>query len=309
MEFRKIIAFGKSSFVISLPKAWLEANKLIKGDVVFLEQEEDKLMLVPKEKNTEKEESTILVNIDNKDLSRIKREIYSGFLNYNSKIVIEGKEVAKYATELTDLIQRLIALEIVEQTSEKIVAKDFLRVEDVSVKDYLRKADIVIRSTLTDLKDPTFTNYQELMDRQLNVKRAYLLLLKIFKAVLKDLSLMKKLDIKSEDLLAFYRYNIALQRISNCLNVIAKNIGKVNAADKKKIQGFIGSLSDNYVKILKAMHLENPDKAYELTGIRDKEVSIINAELKPKTESLKRIGERLVWTYFELHEILHRIYS
>ena len=309
MEFRKIIAFGKSSFVISLPKAWLEANKLVKGDVIFLEQESDKLMLVPKEKDTEREESTITININNKDLSRIKREVYSGFLNYHDKIIIEGNDIPKYAKELTDIIHRLIALEIVEQTSTRIVAKDFLRVNDVSIKDYLRKADMVIRSTLIDLKDPKFKNYKELMDRQLNVKRAYLLLLKILKAVLKDVSLIKKLDIKSEDLLTCYRYNVALQKISNCLKVIADNMRKLNPTEKKVIRGFISTFSDNYVKVLKAMHSGDANKAYNLTFIRDKEITAINTYLKPKNESLKRIGERLVWAYFEMHEILHRVYS
>ena len=43
MEFRKIIAFGKSSFVVSLPKAWMVAHNLVKGDVVYLEEEDDDL--------------------------------------------------------------------------------------------------------------------------------------------------------------------------------------------------------------------------------------------------------------------------
>ena len=35
MEYRKIIEFGKSSYVVSLPKPWLNAKKLKKGDACF----------------------------------------------------------------------------------------------------------------------------------------------------------------------------------------------------------------------------------------------------------------------------------
>jgi phosphate uptake regulator len=34
VEFRRLIGFGKSSFVVSLPKNWIEKNKLVKGDLV-----------------------------------------------------------------------------------------------------------------------------------------------------------------------------------------------------------------------------------------------------------------------------------
>ena len=46
MDFRRIIAFGKSSHVVSLPKSWLNENKLKKGDLVYLEQDFDKLVII-----------------------------------------------------------------------------------------------------------------------------------------------------------------------------------------------------------------------------------------------------------------------
>ena len=41
MEFRKLISFGKTSFVMSLPKGWVVKNKLKKGDLIALEERED----------------------------------------------------------------------------------------------------------------------------------------------------------------------------------------------------------------------------------------------------------------------------
>ena len=54
MEFRKLIKFGKSSFVISLPKKWLEKNKLKKGDLLYVSENENGLSLTSKD-NEKKE--------------------------------------------------------------------------------------------------------------------------------------------------------------------------------------------------------------------------------------------------------------
>ena len=42
MEFRKLMAFGNSSFVVSVPKAWVEKNRLKKGDVLVVDERDRK---------------------------------------------------------------------------------------------------------------------------------------------------------------------------------------------------------------------------------------------------------------------------
>ena len=48
MEYRKLMAFGNSSFIVSVPKAWVEKNRLKKGDVLMVEQKPNELILAPK---------------------------------------------------------------------------------------------------------------------------------------------------------------------------------------------------------------------------------------------------------------------
>ena len=45
MEFRKLISFGKSSYVVSLPKAWVVQQKLKKGDLIAVDEAGPKLIL------------------------------------------------------------------------------------------------------------------------------------------------------------------------------------------------------------------------------------------------------------------------
>jgi antitoxin component of MazEF toxin-antitoxin module len=75
MEFRKLINFGKTSHVVSIPKAWLLKNKLNKGDTVSLQEVDGNLLLSPNTGQAKKEPKEIVINVDNKDKSQIQREL------------------------------------------------------------------------------------------------------------------------------------------------------------------------------------------------------------------------------------------
>ena len=54
MDQRKIIKFGKSSSIISLPRKWLQQNSLSFGDFVFISEMGPNLMIMPDEKKEKK---------------------------------------------------------------------------------------------------------------------------------------------------------------------------------------------------------------------------------------------------------------
>ena len=72
MEYRKLIKFGESSFVVSIPKTWMTKNNLKKGDLVyFSENGNNELIIAPQLKEEDKEEKKIIINADNKDIKKI----------------------------------------------------------------------------------------------------------------------------------------------------------------------------------------------------------------------------------------------
>ena len=92
MEYRKLISFGKSSFVISLPKAWINKHKLSKGNLLYLQESETDLIISPKE-HEEVEEREITINVDGKDIFFITREINAAYIENNRRIILKGKEL------------------------------------------------------------------------------------------------------------------------------------------------------------------------------------------------------------------------
>jgi phosphate uptake regulator len=309
MDFRKIIAFGKSSFVISLPKSWLETHKLKRGDVVFLEQESDKLVLMPKEKEEQKEEKKAFINTDGKDAKMVRREIISAFLNYNDYLVIEGKNMHRFSDDIKRIIHNLMAFEIIEQSGTRIVAKDFLKVGDIIIKDYFRRADIIVRSMIKDLIDEQFTSYGNIAERKDSVNRVYLLILKLLKAVLSNISLMKKIDLKGEEIITYYRACIALQKTASFIQFIASNIADTSLKYRQNLREMLKELNAYYINVMKAFYAQDIEKAYSFSHIRDEAVEKISSSLSRGAKQEILLVEQVINAYFELHEILHRIYS
>ena len=178
MEYRKLISFGKSSFVISLPKAWIRKNKIEKGDLVYLEESGPNLLLSSKENaGKENEEKETVINVDGKTKEWIAREVCSAYILNFRKITFKGKEIRGKVRELQGIIQNLMALEVMEQSTDYIVAKDFLNMDKVSPNELIRKMDVVTRTMIKEAR-AIFKeeNYDNLNERDKDVNRLYFLL-------------------------------------------------------------------------------------------------------------------------------------
>ncbi|PIN74194.1 hypothetical protein COV20_01095 [Candidatus Woesearchaeota archaeon CG10_big_fil_rev_8_21_14_0_10_45_16] len=256
MEYRKLISFGKNSFVISLPKAWISQNKLEKGDLIYLEEEGQSLRLRIKESEKPVEEKTASIVIDGKSPQAIQREVIATYVQNYPKIILKGNEIKSSVKELQGIIQNLIALEIMEQTSDSIIARDFLNMDTVSVDELLRKMDIVTRTMFKEMCNIfTEDNYENLNDRDTDVNRLYFLL---YRAILYNLEnptkAMKNLKMTGKDLLkinflAFYVEATAdeVRRVARFSHKL-----KITPAKQKQLESYFKKMRDLYMDTMKA---------------------------------------------------------
>ncbi|MCX6707490.1 MAG: AbrB/MazE/SpoVT family DNA-binding domain-containing protein [Candidatus Woesearchaeota archaeon] len=92
METRKIISFGNSSYVVSLPKDWVVDNKLKKGDSINMENRDGSIVINTLENSERKiEPKPIVIEIEGKGMDMIKTEIISAYLNNYDIIEVKGK--------------------------------------------------------------------------------------------------------------------------------------------------------------------------------------------------------------------------
>lgn len=270
MEYRKLISFGKSSFVVSMPKTWVDKNKLKKGDILHLEENEAGLIVMPKPRESLNEEKEIIINVDGKEIKQIQRELIPAYINNYKTIILSGKEMKHKAKEIEPLIKDLIALEIMEQNSSKIMAKDFLNMDDISIHNLIRKMDIITRAMIEDCETMFQEDvYENISHRDKDVNRLSYL---IFRAVNYGLDnqtyMIKQFKLNSKDLLRYHLLAFQIEVIADEARRFARHVRRTKLT-KEKQKMFIGLLNrskQNYLDTMKAFYTNNSLSAHSIAG-------------------------------------------
>ena len=122
MEFRKLIRFGKSSFVISLPKPWLAKNNLEKGSLVRLNEDNDELILSAK---VDDEVIEDVANLDVSNLSvMVPRLIHAMYKKGVDKLVVTFDDSKMMDVVQASIGKETLGYEIIDQTKNKCVIKN-----------------------------------------------------------------------------------------------------------------------------------------------------------------------------------------
>ena len=74
-EFRKLMAFGNSSFVVSVPKDWVVKNRLKKGDVLIVDERPNELTFASKDSSERRQVREAAISAAGKGIQEIKTEI------------------------------------------------------------------------------------------------------------------------------------------------------------------------------------------------------------------------------------------
>jgi len=273
MEYRKLIAFGKSSFVVSLPKPWINQNKLKKGDLIYIDEINNNLLLQGKRRSEhDNEDSRVIIQVDGKANKRIHRDIIAAYVNNFKTIILQGKEIKDKAPEIQNFVQRLVALEIVEQDSKKIVAKDFLNLKDISIEQIIRKMDIIARSMLSDCKnnfdDDSYASIA-LRDNDIN-KFRFLIYRMVWYGLNNPSTFLKNYNVNSIDLFNYWNLSLEIEQLGDCIKRIARHMNetKLSAKSKKVFVELLGDIESNYLDIIKAYFKKDIEMAHKLVNER-----------------------------------------
>jgi phosphate uptake regulator len=147
MHIRKLVKAGQTSHTVSLPKEWISKNELKKGDTVYIHPKSDTELLVSAEKTTKMpSKKEITINIEGKDIDTIQRDITSAYLNNYNTITLLGENITSRTKAIRKILHDFVALEISEQTSMRIIAKDLLNMQEISLYKTINRMDLIIRT-------------------------------------------------------------------------------------------------------------------------------------------------------------------
>ena len=309
MEYRKLISFGKSSFVVSLPKSWVKNNKLKKGDLIYFDEKDSYLMLRPHEIEQQEDRVTTIL-VDGKSLALIRRELNAAYIENYREITFKGKELKEKSEQILKYIRDLIALEVLEIDSNKIITKDFLNMNKVSIIELLKKMDIIVRSMLKDCSQCfAEKNATNIALRDEDVNRLSFLLYRVIRHGMQNQTMIfKNYNLSSIDLLNCYWATFHLEAIADETKRVSR-VMQIAILSAKKQQEFVALLKraeDFYLEMIKAQYSKNREKAFELSNWKGPLVQAVNAfynENSPGSKEISYMIDRFRRMIGAIHEL------
>tara|TARA_Y100000310_G_scaffold335338_2_gene417097 strand:+ start:14009 stop:14977 length:969 start_codon:yes stop_codon:yes gene_type:complete len=322
MDYRKLIKFGNNSYVISLPKEWLKKNQLDKGNLIYLnENSNNEIVLAPTLSETQQESKETILNVDNKDARRIRREIISAYLNNFSVIKLTGENIQKNTEVIRDTIHSLMGLEIIEQTKDKTLIRDFLNIRDISLNELMRKMDIITRSMMSDIPLCFQKDHAINIDhRGQDVLRMSFVILRAIRRGLKDPEYAKNLQLTSLQLFEIWNTASQIKFIADQIREIAHFfpiLEKIPSKEKEQIKQYLKQLTELYSNVMKAFYTEDIQLANKMSQTKNclrKETTELLKKLYTNKKGLEYLAytplfDRLSTLANEINKIARRIYS
>lgn len=271
MEFRKLIKFGNNSFVVSLPKSWLEKNGLTKGASLYLEPNSHQLILSAMPIERRAESRSAVIDARAMDINTFRRMLVAHYINnfQSLKILIDShSDVAQMRT----IIHGLMALEIHEQTTEHILARDYVNLDEITVDSLIHKVDNIVRSMLQDItkvvSESTFFENIELSDsiqaRDVDINRLTFLVKRTIKHRLANAVLLRGEETPL-DYLRYYELILALEQSADEIKRIARLLVEVETQKHPKLVRLILDISQYYLDSMKAYYRRNSEQAFAVS--------------------------------------------
>jgi phosphate uptake regulator len=267
MENRKLISFGKSSYVVSLPSAWVKKNKLMRGDSLVVYDQGAELVFRTddsKEQDTLKE---IIIDYDNKSIDILKTQIISAYINNYNQIIVKSSKIIKNIKDIREIFHSLVAVEVIEQTNNKIVAKDFLDIESASIKNITRRIDVIARSMIIDaVLGIEENNYESIYRRDFDVNKLTHLSFRLIKNSLENPKIAQKMEMSTTDLLEHWLLINSIEKIADVSKRTSRIMMGANLSVKQKqdLRCVFECLQENYFSVMKSFYTRNTKIAFEL---------------------------------------------
>jgi phosphate uptake regulator len=320
-ETRKLQYTGGSSYIVSLPKKWIQDLGLKQGDhVVIMRQANSVLQIAPASKRMAREqrEATIEVAKTNNPYFIARKLIALYFLGFNvitivpkeDRLLVEQREVIK------NIVRRvLMGTEIIADSASGITLQVLINLLDLSVdaafKRMLLIAKSMYRDTLLALRENNIELAQEVVKSDDEVDRFSFYIVRQLKIAIKNEHLLREIGLEEpRNCLGYRLIAKSVERVADHATTIARDIIEIHRPINKdvveKIEDMcsfaLGVLDDACLSMFKRDY-ESADRAIEKARkIDEMERAILRSVSKPRdvselyrikliTENIRRVAD------------------
>jgi phosphate uptake regulator len=238
MEIRKVQKLGYSTIVVSLPRSWVKDKNLKKGDSVIVRVDEDgNLRIEPYEAEGEKRKREQFI-IDVSQINSpglIKRILIGNYVLGHDNLVFinKGERLSpQVLKEIHEAINRLAAMEIVEQNLHKVVVQCFIDPTKFRLTGLIRRMYTLIFSMIEAiqvyLSDLDLNVLRQIVNMENEADRLYWLIVRQILLAQKSWKVAKDIGIE-------HPYHIvgnralakSLEEICDRIEDVANELGRI----------------------------------------------------------------------------------
>ena len=141
---RKVIKLAEKTLVVSLPASWVRANKVNKGDELFLEDQQSKIVISKSSPDTKSS-----VSIDGDSLGPLlKRTIWQIYHSGIDRVNVTAKK-PETIQAVNDALNQVLGYHVIEQQGHTMVIEDLAKPEQ-DVEVLFRRFLLLVKTMIDD---------------------------------------------------------------------------------------------------------------------------------------------------------------
>ena len=263
-ETRKLQFTGGSTYIISLPKRWIDQNQLKKGSEIRLRQEEGGLLsILPNnaELPHKRDEAWIKVNLNDSPELVIRKTVSTYLVGY-SVIHIKSEGEKQLSTiqrrELKTFSRNmLVGTEIVTDTPEELTLQVLLSYPELSIQSAMRRMSIITvsmqRDAIAALKELSSQRAKEVLITDNEVDRFNLYIVRQLKNAIQNPRIIKEIGLKNaRDCLGYRLVTKSVERTADHAARIAENVCHLKKKIDPEIVELLEKMSETAIAMFEA---------------------------------------------------------
>lgn len=317
MEIRKVQITGGSSYVITLPKEWVQAQKIGKNEPLGLVVQSDGTLLVTKEIHEKPISRTKKIDVtavnDPRYLFRLLIGIYiAGFTTI--ELSSKARLPPSIGLIVRDFTQMTIGPEIVEETDNRIVLRDLLNPMEMPFDNTLKRMYVIVKNMHLDAMAATETGNatlaEEIISRDSDVDRLHWLIARQTSIALKNPEMARRMGTNAHAVMNAYIISRIIERIGDhavrwaesLLGIAGHELDEPTVAQMREASKLALSLFDRSITAYFKADIRESHQNIEQVGRLEEICNELNriamghepevtVAVRSITESIRRSGE------------------
>jgi len=312
-----------STILVSLPKEWVDDNKLSKSTEVELETGQNSISItINKDSKPSKE---VIISYPLPKEENISADLTGAYLLGYDIIRIKGKTTIPVndREKILESMRRLVGVEIVEEDSSNINIQFLLDATSLSPEKILRRMSTIalgmFNDTLNSLLSDDKTNLQTLPNRDDEINRQYFLLVRLIRSTMMDKRLASAFNMENIDILDFRIAANLLETAGDTIVELGNLISKTSISknDLKKIYDVVKEIETIHKKSVGAFITNNRLQAIDAIKLHkqfQQEITDFRSTLEHKKQipidllDIVYTYERIARSWSDITDLIQPIY-